>query len=115
MKAFCLKSHHLKKDSDRGKNEMKKEAIKKYTEELGVGGMILHYICRFLTKAEMQIIGKLTQRFKKVKKNRLVFKNREKMVIRIIPVLFLIIWFKMDIMRSMRSSGWFLTKENSEI
>lgn len=79
MKAFCLKSHHLKKDSDRGKNEMNKEAIKKYTEELGVGGMILHYICRFLTKAEMQIIGKLTQRFKKVKKNRLVFKNREKM------------------------------------
>ena len=79
MKAFYLKSHHLKKDFDRGKNEMKKEAIKKYTEELGVGGMILHYICRFLTKAEMQIIGKLTQRFKKVKKNRLVFKNREKM------------------------------------
>ena len=30
--------------------------------------MILHYICRFLTKAEMQIIGKLTAAVQKSKK-----------------------------------------------
>ena len=58
---------------------MTKDAVKKYTKQLGVGGMILHYISRFLTKAEMQIIGKMTRRFGKVKKNRMVFKNREMM------------------------------------
>mgnify|MGYP000791183595 CR=1 FL=1 len=36
---------------------MTKDAVKKYTKQLGLGGMILHYISRFLTKAEMQIIG----------------------------------------------------------
>ena len=74
---------------------MTKSAIKKYTERLGFFGMILHYIGRFMTKTEQQVIGKLTVRFGKVKKNRLVFKNRE--------------------MKNMRSSGWFLKKENSEI
>jgi len=58
---------------------MTKDAVKKYTKQLGFGGMILHYISRFLTKAEMQIIGKMTRRFGKVKKNRMVFKNREMM------------------------------------
>ena len=58
---------------------MKKSAIKKYTERLGFFGMILHYIGRFMTKTEQQVIGKLTVRFGKVKKNRLVFKNREMM------------------------------------
>ena len=47
---------------------MTKDAVKKYTKQLGFGGMILHYISRFLTKAEMQIIGKMTRRFGKVKK-----------------------------------------------
>ena len=47
---------------------MTKSAIKKYTERLGFFGMILHYIGRFMTV-----------RFGKVKKNRLVFKNREMM------------------------------------
>lgn len=47
---------------------MTKDAVKKYTKQLGIGGMILHYISRFLTKAEMQIIGKMTRRFGKVKK-----------------------------------------------
>ena len=58
---------------------MTKSAIKKYTERLGFFGMILHYIGRFMTKTEQQVIGKLTVRFGKVKKNRLVFKNREMM------------------------------------
>ena len=58
---------------------MTKDAVKKYTKQLGIGGMILHYISRFLTNAEMQIIGKMTRRFGKVKKNRMVFKNREMM------------------------------------
>ena len=55
---------------------MTKSAIKKYTERLGFFGMLLHYIGRFMTKTEQQVIGKLTVRFGKVKKNRLVFKNR---------------------------------------
>ena len=50
---------------------MTKSAIKKYTERLGFFGMILHYIGRFMTKTEQQVIGKLTVRFGKVKKNRL--------------------------------------------
>lgn len=58
---------------------MTKSAIKKYTERLGFFGMILHYIGRFMTKTEQQVIGKLTVRFGKVKKKRLVFKNREMM------------------------------------
>lgn len=58
---------------------MTKSAIKKYTERLGFFGMLLHYIGRFMTKTEQQVIGKLTVRFGKVKKNRLVFKNREMM------------------------------------
>ena len=58
---------------------MTNSAIKKYTERLGFFGMILHYIGRFMTKTEQQVIGKLTVRFGKVKKNRLVFKNREMM------------------------------------
>ena len=70
---------------------MTKDAVKKYTKQLGVGGMILHYISRFLTKAEMQIIGKMTRRFGKVKKNRMV------------------------LIKNMRSSGWFHRKRNSEI
>ena len=57
----------------------KKVRLKKYTERLGFFGMILHYIGRFMTKTEQQVIGKLTVRFGKVKKNRLVFKNREMM------------------------------------
>ena len=52
---------------------MTKSAIKKYTERLGFFGMILHYIGRFMTKTEQQVIGKLTVRFGKVKKNRLVW------------------------------------------
>ena len=56
---------------------MTKSAIKKYTERLGFFGMILHYIGRFMTKTEQQVIGKLTVRFGKVKKNRhLFFKKR---------------------------------------
>lgn len=58
---------------------MTKDAVKKYTEQLGFGGMLLHYLSRFTTKMQMQIIGKLTRRFGKVKENRLVFKNREMM------------------------------------
>lgn len=58
---------------------MKKDAVKKYIEKLGFSGMILHYISRFLTKIEMQAVGKLTRRAGKVKKTRLVFKNREMM------------------------------------
>ena len=58
---------------------MTKDAVKKYTDELGFAGMILHYISRFMTKTENQVIGKLTMRFGRVKKNRLVFKNREMM------------------------------------
>ena len=53
---------------------MTKSAIKKYTERLGFFGMILHYIGRFMTKTEQQVIGKLTVRFGKVKKNRLCLK-----------------------------------------
>ena len=41
---------------------MTKSAIKKYTERLGFFGMILHYIGRFMTKTEQQVIGKLTVR-----------------------------------------------------
>ena len=62
---------------------MTKSAIKKYTERLGFFGMILHYIGRFMTKTEQQVIGKLTVRF--------------------------------GIIKNMRSSGWSLKKENSEI
>ena len=36
---------------------MTKSAIKKYTERLGFFGMILHYIGRFMTKTEQQVIG----------------------------------------------------------
>ena len=46
---------------------MTKDAVKKYTDELGFAGMILHYISRFMTKTENQVIGKLTMRFGRVK------------------------------------------------
>lgn len=60
-------------------NLMRKEAIKKYIEDLGFAGMLLHYFCRLLTKAEMQIVGRTAKRFGKIKKERIVFKNREMM------------------------------------
>ena len=52
----------------------KKVRLKKYTERLGFFGMILHYIGRFMTKTEQQVIGKLTVRFGKVKKTGLCLK-----------------------------------------
>ena len=58
---------------------MTKDAVKKYTEKLGFSGMLLHYISRMAVKLEMQVAGKLVRHFGKVKKNRLVFKNREMM------------------------------------
>ena len=91
---------------------MTKSAIKKYTERLGFFGMILHYIGRFMTKTEQQVIGKLTVRFGKVKKNRLVFKNREMMDCTDNPEAF---YEVPGIIKNMRSSGWSLKKENSEI
>lgn len=60
-------------------NLMRKEAIKKYIEDMGFAGMLLHYLCRLLTKAEMQIVGRIAKRFGKTKKDRIVFKNREMM------------------------------------
>ena len=50
---------------------MTKSAIKKYTERLGFFGMILHYIGRFMTKTEQQVIGKLTVRYENKRKIRL--------------------------------------------
>ena len=91
---------------------MTKSAIKKYTERLGFFGMILHYIGRFMTKTEQQVIGKLTVRFGKVKKNRLVFKNREMMDCTDNPEAF---YEYLISSGYMRSSGWSLKKENSEI
>ena len=94
---------------------MTKSAIKKYTERLGFFGMILHYIGRFMTKTEQQVIGKLTVRFGKVKKNRLVFKNREMMDCTDNPEAFYEYLIVPGIIKNMRSSGWSLKKENSEI
>ena len=93
---------------------MTKSAIKKYTERLGFFGMILHYIGRFMTKTEQQVIGKLTVRFGKVKKNRLVFKNREMMDCTDNPEAFYEYLISSGY-NNMRSSGWSLKKENSEI
>lgn len=94
---------------------MTKDAVKKYTKQQGIGGMILHYISRFLTKAEMQIIGKMTRRFGKVKKNRMVFKNREMMDYTDNPGAFSQYLIETGIIKNMRSSGWFHRKRNSEI
>ena len=56
---------------------MSREAGKKIFKEQGISGFVLHYGARALTKVEKKVIGKGTARFCKIKKNRLVFKNRE--------------------------------------
>ena len=56
---------------------MSREAGKKILKEQGISGFVLHYGARVLTKVEKQVIGRGTAYLCKVKKNRLVFKNRE--------------------------------------
>ena len=55
---------------------MTKDSIKKQIEKLGLAGTVLYYAGRFLSKAEQMTVGRATGKFAKVKKNRMVFKNR---------------------------------------
>lgn len=65
----------------------------------------------FYDKTEQQVIGKLTVRFGKVKKNRLVFKNREMMDCTDNPEAFYEYLISSGYNKNMRSSGWSLKKK----
>nr|WP_294678256.1 CDP-glycerol glycerophosphotransferase family protein [uncultured Blautia sp.] len=57
---------------------MKISSVKKQISRLGFLGTFCYYMGRMGTVAELEILGRFTGKFIKVKKNRLVFKNREK-------------------------------------
>lgn len=56
---------------------MTKDSVQKQIKKLGVVGTVLYYIGRFFSKAEQMTIAAATGKFARVKKNRMVFKNRE--------------------------------------
>lgn len=52
------------------------DSLKRKIKTEGIGGSLLYYISRLLSKIELQIVGRMTARYGKLHKNYIVLKNR---------------------------------------